>query len=501
MSYFRIQDYLQLKETYEPIVYGGHGSLYVLSSDKDLHYKNESGTWNVNDKYTPSQYENAFLSASTSIYSGDLTDNQIAYGNDDSQITGSSGFYWNDGIFRALTAVTIVYNPGHIIAVNSVVGGCQWDFCIGYNIIQDLNTKLKMSIGANHAGGVGIWTGNNLSDAGTIVKANYYGDNITSVGHTTSFGKSLQSGYVDLNFGYSGTTLPNSTSGSRRFSLGISNYARYGKELLDVGISNQNWRANNQTKSFTLGMYTRNDIGYGGIIGFGINSGGTLLQNNDIHFSTAFGSNSSEPTTWITGGDGSRNSQGQWGIRTASIDSTIHVKGEDTLGVYYPLILTNSNDDEIFTVNTLGDVVIDNDIDVTGNLTATTISCDDVVVSGSTVYLGEVTLKDTGRNFDISNGGIIHKNRSIVADYTIGSTENESDYIIIASSSEETLTITLPSNRISGHVYIVKNISESNVVSLQSVDLIDGVTDVDILAGESIKVCSDEKTWYILENF
>lgn len=479
-----------------------YGTIYASDITKHIHYVNESGTsWNLTDSYSTTQANNNFLSASTEYYDGQMDQYNIAYGDATNKISGDSSLTWNPttGDFRASYNNTINdSDEAIIIANNSTINSnsSNYNITIGTSITQTTHPEYKLSIGHTFTNASGIWVGYNFTQSNSSETSILYGETLDVVGGCVCCGSDNTLGWKDVVFGTYNVLVQDDTNSQKRVVFGVSNTISGSSYSMCLGYYNN--INTNLDFNFCFGNYTVASNEFCGIIGYGVDANTSLT--NDTYNSIAIGSYSDTPTMWITGGDGTVGSQGRVGVRENTPTGTLHVKGEGTAGATDVLILDNSSSSEVFSVTDDGTTFIAGDVDVTGSLTATTVYCDDLYTSGSSLHLGDLTLSDNGRNLDLSSGGVIYKLTGITLDYTIGS--NDEDMIVLFTGEDGvTLTLTGTSLR-TGQIYIIKNVSETeSQMNLDSSANIDGASSYELAFNTSVTVTNNGTTWYIIGDY
>lgn len=126
---------------------------------------------------------------------------------------------------------------------------------------------------------------------------------------------------------------------------------------------------------------------------------------------------------------------------------------------------------------------------------ASTLRTDDDFIAAASLTVSGTAV--AGARF-ISNGG--QRLRTVTTTAATYALDATSDYIVLASSSANAVAVELPASHDNGTVFVVKNIDNTNGVTITTndADTIDGAASVTVLLNESYKVVSNGTNWFLI---
>jgi UDP-3-O-[3-hydroxymyristoyl] glucosamine N-acyltransferase len=321
--------------------------------------------------------------------------------------------------------------------------------------------------------------GNISTNTALLIASNTYVNNYLSVGNTTinaAFGyvtatQSIASFYASTNSYIQTTTTNVNTGPSASADWTAYNDIENGSVFIDMGVLSSTW-SNTQ---WTIGGANDGYLYTGG----GNLSVGTNSENKYINFFTGGGFTENERMR-ITG-------SGNVGIKNTNPDATLAVTGTANVSANVRIggYTTVANS---FSVSTIDSNLTPN-TNNTRSLGNSTNRWASLYVSGSTIYLGTVSLFDSSGSLQTSGGAVVNGalsvNSSITGANTISVTGNAtfSNTIIVTGNSTFGNTIAVTGNAtfsnsvaVTGAVALANTITVTGATTLSNTIAVTGAT-------------------------
>jgi len=307
--------------------------------------------------------------------------------------------------------------------------------------------------------------GNISTNTALLIVSNTYVNNYLSVGNTTinaAFGyvtatQSIASFYASTNSYIQTTTTNVNTGPSASADWAAYNDIENGSVFIDMGVLSSTW-SNTQ---WTIGGANDGYLYTGG----GNLSVGTNSENKYINFFTGGGFTENERMRITATGVGIKNTNPD---ATLAVTGTANVSANVRIGGY----TTIANSANITTVDSNLIPLTNN----TRNLGNSTNRWASLYVSGSTIYLGSVSLSDSGGNLKMPGGiidGALSVNSSITGANTISITGNATFSNTIAVTGNATFTNTIA---VTGSGVFSNNIAITGAATLSNTIAVTGAT-------------------------
>jgi hypothetical protein len=228
------------------------------------------------------------------------------------------GNIMNDGRVLFGPGMTYDYSPDFIaVSDNSFISG-NGSIAIGQQITGASDNSIKIQIGnILNATGKAVQLGSDLQGGEGIIMIGISNTtNDTNNNRSLTIGQDNDNTHRGIQIGNSNTCSPNSTTAYDQIQIGSSTYQNRAKRGITIGSFAEIGPTSGFSDGLAIGSYCRSQESGAWMIGWGIDSSNYIVnkQQNTI----GFGCNSTDPTFYVTGGDGSAQSHGNIGLNTPS---------------------------------------------------------------------------------------------------------------------------------------------------------------------------------------